>query len=167
METWKAIPDYENYQVSDLGNVRSMSYRRTGETKVLTPKRNNCGRMWVDLKGKPTLVHRLVATVFLPNPQGLPEINHKDGNPANNAVENLEWCTGEYNKREYFKGIDKGTPRKLFQNILQISMDGNVIARWDNVRQITVETGMNQWSITQCCDGKRKTAYGFRWQYAI
>ena len=166
-EIWREVKGHEAYCVSNLGNVCSMNYRGTEEKKILVPKKNNCGRLWVELNGKPLLIHRLVATAFIPNPDCLPEINHKDGNPGNNAVDNLEWCTGEYNKLVYFKSQRVEKPRRLTMKVNQIDLSGNVVKQWNNPLQIKKETGMNQWSITQCCDGKRKTAYGFRWQYAI
>lgn len=168
-EVWKDIEGYEGrYQVSNNGNVRSMNYRRTGNVKQLVPKVNNCGRLWVDLGGKPMLVHRLVAMAFIPNPNRMPEINHKDENPMNNAVENLEWCTGEYNKKTYLANHKNGgRKRVLLDPVVQMDLQGNVIATWGCLRDITSGTGFSQWSIAQCCDGKRQTAYGFRWQYAI
>ena len=167
-EMWKDIKGYEGlYQVSNLGNVRSMNYRGTGEIKNLVPKVNNCGRLWILLSGKPKLIHRLVAEAFIPNEEGYPEINHKDENPKNNVVENLEWCTGEYNKKCYLANHKGGRVKKNTKVVNQYDLSGNIVKQWDDSRTIANETGMNQWSITQCCDGKRKTAYGFRWQYAI
>lgn len=167
-EVWEDIRGYEGcYQVSNIGNVRSLNYRRTGQVKLLVPKENNCGRLWVDLKGKPFLIHRLVASAFIKNDLGLPEINHKDENPKNNNVDNLEWCTGDYNKREYLKNHTGGRKKTRIKPVIQIDSSGSIVKRWEDPRTIVNETGMNQWSITQCCDGKRKTAYGFRWQYAI
>jgi len=102
-ELWKPIPEYEGYyEVSSYGNVRNV---RTG--RVLKPL-NNHGYKRVNLsKGnvqKLYQVHRLVAFAFIPNPEGLPQINHKDENPNNNCVENLEWCTPLYNVR-YGTGV--------------------------------------------------------------
>lgn len=168
MEIWKDIDGYEGmYQVSNVGNVRSLNYRGTGKIKNLVPKVNNCGRLWVELKGKPLLIHRLVAKAFIPNEHKYPEINHKDENPKNNVVENLEWCTGEYNRKIYSASHSFGRPKIRNREIVQIDVLGNVVKRWKDSRTITNSTGMSQWSITQCCDGKRRTAYGFRWQYAI
>lgn len=107
IENWKDVVGYEGlYQVSDRGNVLSLNYRNNGYAKRLTPKRNSKGRLWVllyrDGEKKPFLIHRLVAAAFIPNPEQFPEINHKDENPLNNSVENLEWCTRKYNVRYYF-----------------------------------------------------------------
>lgn len=167
-EIWKGVSGYEErYQVSNLGNVRSLNYRNTGKIKNLVPKMNNCGRLWVDLLGKPFLVHRLVAMAFIPNNDGYPEVNHKDENPQNNNVDNLEWCTGEYNKKVYIEHHGGGRSKTNITPVKQLDLSGNLITEWNDSRTIQNETGMNQWSITQCCDGKRKTAYGFKWQYAI
>ena len=167
-EVWKWVEGYEDsYQVSNLGNVRSLNYRGTGLKRNLVPKENNCGRLWVALQGKPYLIHRLVARAFIPNIYNLPQINHKDENPKNNVVDNLEWCTGEDNRNAYFKHHVCGRRKKNTFPINQIDLNGNIVKKWEDSRTITNETGMNQWSITQCCDGKRHTAYGFRWQYAI
>ena len=79
MEVWKDIDGYEGrYQVSNLGNVKSLNYRRQGVSKLLTPKRNNSGRLWVELfneDGKRQfLIHRLVGAAFVPNPDGYDQI---------------------------------------------------------------------------------------------
>ena len=95
MEEWKDIIGYEGlYQVSNLGRVR-----RSG--KILKGGYNNKGYHTINLckKGisKSFFVHRLVAIAFIPNPNNLPIVNHKDENPKNNCIENLEWCTYKYN----------------------------------------------------------------------
>lgn len=99
---WKNVPGYENlYQVSNLGQVRSLNYRRTGETKILKPEKDTKGYLRVTLckngKRKNCQVHRLVALSFIQNDENLPCVNHKDENPSNNHVENLEWCSYKYN----------------------------------------------------------------------
>lgn len=179
-EVWKDVQGYEGlYMVSNLGNVKSMNYANRGYARNLVPKTNNSGRLWVELAKngarKPLLVHRLVATAFIPNPENFPEINHIDENPKNNEVRNLEWCTHEYNNRIYREHHPlrprtvrwvKKSPR-LHLKVNQIDEHGNIVKQWPNSRDIFKETGMSDWSISECCRGKRKTAYGFKWQYAI
>ena len=102
MEIWKDIPGYENlYQVSSYGNVRSLNYRNKHITHNLKLYLDKYGYYRVDLhkngKIEKWLVSRLVATVFIPNPHNLPQVNHKDEDSKNNRVENLEWCTAKYN----------------------------------------------------------------------
>lgn len=116
-EKWKDIKGYEGlYQVSDLGRVRSLDREdRLGRFKlgkIKAPCDNGRGYLCVNLKKdskqKNKSVHRLVAEAFLPNPDNLPEINHKDGNKANNQVSNLEWCTRSENAKHAFKtGLNK------------------------------------------------------------
>lgn len=99
MEIWKDIEGYEGlYQVSNEGRVKSFW---SGKEKIL--KQHNCkGYLEVGLykkedKQKYKLIHRLVAETFIPNPNNLPQINHKDENKTNNSVDNLEWCSRSYN----------------------------------------------------------------------
>lgn len=108
-EIWKDIKGYEGYyQVSNLGRVKSVarviqrkSKPYTVKEKILKARPDKDGYRYlvlcVNCKTKTTSIHRLVAQTFIPNPDNLPCINHKDENPANNNVENLEWCTYSYN----------------------------------------------------------------------
>ena len=95
-EIWISIDD--RYSVSNFGRIKS-SY--ANKEKILKPFKDAGGYLKVDLrskgKRKTMSVHRLVALAFIPNPNNLPEINHKDKNKENNYVDNLEWCTAKYN----------------------------------------------------------------------
>lgn len=97
-EIWKPINNYPGYFVSNTGKVKS--YRNNRITELL-PREEKNGRLFVNLyrdkKMKSVKIHRLVAQAFLPNPEKLPQINHRDENPKNNNVTNLEWCTAKYN----------------------------------------------------------------------
>lgn len=98
MEIWKNIEGFrELYQISNLGRVR-----RRDSGKILTPLTLTRGykgvRLYYEKKRATTKkIHRLVAYYFIPNPLELPQVNHKDGNKSNNRVDNLEWCSNEYN----------------------------------------------------------------------
>lgn len=99
---WKDITDYEGiYQVSNLGEVRSLNYRGTGKTRIIKQDTGRRGerkvRLYKNNKYKNFQVHRLVAIHFIPNPNKLPQVNHKDENTSNNLWTNLEWCTSKYN----------------------------------------------------------------------
>lgn len=118
-EIWKDIPQYEGlYQVSNYGRVKSVGrykeFKRNDCHTIIKewiPERikaqntNNCGYQYVQLyknnKRKKEYVHRLVAMAFLPNPDNLPQVNHIDEDKANNFLDNLEWCSAEYNTHYY------------------------------------------------------------------
>lgn len=91
-EIWKTIDNFENYEVSNLGNIRN---KETKELKNMPI--NYYGYRMVCLNSHKMLVHRVVAMMFIPNPNNYPQINHKDENKENNCVDNLEWCSPKYN----------------------------------------------------------------------
>lgn len=98
-EIWKDIEGYEGcYQVSNLGRVKSLKF---GKEKILTPTINSRGYYHTclrkDGRSVTVYIHRIVAKAFLPNPDNLPLINHKDEDKTNNRVDNLEWCSVYYN----------------------------------------------------------------------
>lgn len=116
-EIWKDIKGYEGlYQVSNLGRIKSVLFRNNICTKerekIIKIKTNKCNRQYVMLykngKRKNLIVHRLVARAFIPNPNNYLEVNHIDGNPKNNNVGNLEWCTKSYNEwHAYHNGLNE------------------------------------------------------------
>lgn len=116
METWRDIRNYEGlYQISNFGRVKSIARKiikkdgvcQSVEEKLLRYHCNNKGYPQVALSKNSTIkvmaIHRLVAATFIPNPRELPQVNHKDGDKTNNAVENLEWCTQSENMRHAYK----------------------------------------------------------------
>lgn len=105
MEIWKDIKDFEGlYWISNLGRVKNK------HGKILKPRLSSNGYynicLYKNNKAKCYTVHRLVAEAFIPNPDNLPEINHKDENRLNNEVYNLEWCNRKYNQH-YGSAIKK------------------------------------------------------------
>jgi hypothetical protein len=106
-----------------------------------------------------------VAKAFIPNPEGLPFINHKDENKQNNCVDNLEWCDNDYNIH-YGTGIARRSVNQQKQ-IEQIDMQGNVVAVHDGIVKASEATGISRSNIGKCCKGisRHKTAGGYRWRY--
>lgn len=125
-EIWKDIKGYEGkYQVSNLGNVRSLNYHRMGITKLLKIRKDKDGYNMAYLVrsgyNRPVGVHRLVAQAFIPNPNKYPCVNHKNEVKDDNRVENLEWCAVRYNTL-YGTGVQR---TKLNQpNRIEIEVDG-------------------------------------------
>lgn len=154
-EIWKDIENYEGlYQISNLGRIKSL---KCGKEKLKKPSNNGRGYLQVCLRKncerKNFMVHRLVAQAFLSNPNNLPQVNHKDENPHNNCVYNLEWCDNQYN-------IDYSQAKQVFQYDLQ----GELIKVWKSTMECN-RNGYKQSNVAACCRGKRKTCGGYIWSY--
>ena len=169
-EIWKDIVGYEgHYQVSNKGRVKSF---KQGKERILKPSNNGWGYLSVQLfkngEMKMCKVHRLVAKAFLSNPNNLPQINHKDENPSNNRVENLEWCDSKYNNNYGTRNqrvAESLTNGKKSKTIDQFSLDGNFIRTWQSMTQVVRELGFPISSISYCCNGKLKSVGNFKWKY--
>ena len=136
-EVWKSIPGYPNYEVSSEGRVRSLGrwentkhggrrYRKGRILKLVNRGRDyQCVGIFNENGHKLAAVHRLVAEAFIPNPDNLPCVNHKDEQPSNNVVTNLEWCSYEYNNsygnhnmRIVGKQIDSGRYNPKYSTVM-------------------------------------------------
>ena len=169
-EIWKDIEGYEGlYQVSNMGNVRSLNYHLTGKTQILRPRFNGRGYLRVilckDRKGKGHSVHRLVAATFLPNPDGLPQVDHIDEDKTNNRVENLEWCDCAHNinhgtHNERIASARLNNPR--ISKRVRCVETGKV---YPSQSEVARQTGIAKSNISAACRGKYKTAGGFHWEY--
>ena len=158
-EEWKQIDGFEDrYAVSSKGRVMNL---KTG--RVLKNKISANGYAYVDLcngDGKPKWIsaHRLVAEAFIDNPDNLPQVNHRNEIKNDNRVENLEWVSASQNTRH-----------SIYQSsckINQLTLDGELVKVWDSSEQIKREMGFSAGNVIQCCKGKYKQRYGFRWEYA-
>lgn len=174
-EIWKPIIIEQNgtlydytglYEVSNMGRVRSLKDNH-GEhrEKILKSGYDNNGYCTVVLyknrKTKGFLVHRLVATAFVPNPENLPVVNHLDECKSNNHVENLEWCTVQQNTKysSYkYKGLLTGDKNPNSKKV--------VCLETENV--FTTVKEAKEWchgDVAQCCNGRSKTAGGYHWMW--
>ena len=168
-EIWKDIDGYEGlYQVSNLGNVKSLNYRHTGKERILNPGTDKCGYIQVNLykngKLKTFSIHRLVANAFLENPDHKSDVNHKDEDKNNNCVYNLEWMTRKDNLN--YGSRNKRIANSRSKSVLQFTKNCEFIRKWKSAIQIERELGFSSGNISQCCNKKRKSSYGYIWKFS-
>lgn len=153
-EIWKDVRGFEGlYLVSNLGSVKGR--------KVLKGAIDKDGyiRVWLCKNGKyyPSLVHRLVAQAFIPNPDNLSCINHKDECKSNNTVDNLEWCSvaynNAYNNRHRRIGDALIDNPKVCHKVKQFDKEGNFITEHISIKRAAEATGIDAASIRKACIG--------------
>ena len=164
-ETWKEIAGYEGlYEVSDQGRVKSLNYNRTGKEKIMNTGEDTYGYLRVNLSkdghAKKLKVHRIVAKAFIPNPNNLETVNHKDEDKTNNTVSNLEWMSRGDNVAYSQPQWEKRRVQMLDKST------GELLATFPSLMEAVRVTGINQGNICSCCNGKRKSAGGYIWQYS-
>ena len=168
-EIWKDIEGYKGlYQVSNLGRVKSLNYRRTGKEGIMKGVDDGCGYLQVALskdgKDKKCRLNRLVAQAFLENPNSLPEVNHKNEDKTDNCVENLEWCDRAYNVN-YGTG-NKNRAEKRSKPLYSINKESGLVTYWESAKVASRQTGIAKQNICACLKGNRKSAGGHIWLYA-
>jgi hypothetical protein len=165
-EIWKAIECYEGlYEVSNWGRVRSFPrvfYFDNGKSQFrcarILKQSNLYGYRVVGLKDKngivhTTRVHRLVASAFIPNPNNLPQINHKNEIRYDNKVENLEWCNGEYNTNYGTRNLRAG--QHIRRDVFAYDANWNLIGKYNSLKDASDNLGVNMFTIGGCINNHR------------
>jgi hypothetical protein len=184
-EIWKQVNGFGGiYFISNLGNVKTKgrtSFNHLTKTmsvfkeKIRKQTLTKAGYLSIILKHNgdcyDTFIHRLIAIAFIPNPNNYPVVNHIDGNPLNNKIENLEWCTYKHNNLHSFRVL-KRKPSFYSVRVNQLDMDGDFICCFNSIMDAVramIELGHNKANVTNIRNyllGKSKNAYGFKWEYA-
>jgi hypothetical protein len=179
MEIWKTIEQDTNYQVSTQGRFKNK------QGQILTTKQT--GYIYVRVGKDKILLHRLIAQTFIPNPDNLPDVNHKNGIKSDNRLENLEWMSRRDNMvHAHETGLishktglghhnyGKPTPesvkkkqsavRKDKKKVYQYTLDGDFVKEWESTKA-TELAGYNRSSVSQCLNGKIRQSYGYIWSF--
>lgn len=170
MEIWKDIEGYEGlYQVSSYGRVKSLEKivirgngrPQTWKERILKTAKDSGGHLMVRLckegRGKSQRIHRLVADAFLGERIDDMTVHHKDHNPLNNTIENLELIT----KNEH--DLMHSTEKK--KEVYQYTLANELVKVWNSTSDAWREGGYDCSHISNCCYGIRKTHKGYRWSY--
>jgi hypothetical protein len=173
LSEYKPYPKNTRYLVSKDGNVYSLKHKRLLK-QILT--KAGYKRVWLwdgglgKMKGE--LVHRMVATTYIPNPKNKPHINHLDYNRSNNNVENLEWCTPKennaYSNIWYYAGLAiKEKKSWLKSNEVcskkTLCIETGII--YKSCSEAARQLGISSKNISRVCIGKRKSTGGYHWKY--
>ena len=166
------IKDFEDYYVSKCGKVLSCNNYNNRCNNILKPRHTIKGYQFITLsdnnrKRKQITIHKLVAKQFITNDNEYHQINHINEIKTDNRVENLEWCTNQYNVSSYYKNMKNSNKiHPLSKKIKQIDINTNyVIKVWNSLRDIQRELGFNNSNISKCCNKYYNQSYGYKWEY--
>lgn len=160
----KIIEGYLNYGITDKGEVISYQW---GKRRVLKPTKSRKGYLLVRLgRNKCVSVHRMVALAFIPNPNNLPQVNHKNENKLDNRVENLEWMTAKENINYGSHTLNMArTLRKNDNKIIALKNGAKV--EFDTIAEASRVLCLDDGNVSKALRGKRKSVGGYTFKYAV
>lgn len=164
-EIWAKSSVSNNVEVSTHGGIRGFYYPYNGNhPKPVEQKSTTHGYVRVYFNGKNHIAHRLIATVFIPNPENKPYINHIDGNKKNNAIWNLEWCTTRENNIHSYKILD--TDSQYPKRPVNVYRRAVIVYKAFSVRDAARFVGGASTNVSKVCKGERLSHMGYKFKYA-
>lgn len=159
-ERWKRIEGYDGYLISDKGNVFSEKTMKYLKVRI-HQKGYKVVTLMKDGKAIPVTVHRLMALAFIDNPMDYPVINHKDEDKSNCDINNLEWCTQQYNTTYGSMQFAHKKPVVAYDD------NNNIVLAFTSATAASEDMGVNVSNIINCCNhsGDYHKCKGYRWEY--
>lgn len=175
-EVWKEIKGFDGrYAVSSNGRIKILKGYGQGRIKKVRTDKDGYKEttLFDGTKYHICRVHRAVAKAFIPNPDNLPCVNHKDENKSNNVSSNLEWCSVAYNNsygtrtKRTAKALSGQERPSQWIPVLGKAVGTGEKLFFQSAKNAEEQLGIDSAHICWCCKGKRKTAGGYTWEYAI
>lgn len=170
---WKTLDFNPNYEANEDGRIRKINNRYEPKKYI-----DKDGYEHINLSRKKYRVHRVIAMTFIPNPENKPEVNHINSIRDDNRAENLEWVTRSENQQHAFRNgrhqalreqarenIVKYAVSAISRPVLQYSLKDEFIAEYPSLSEAARQVLGNHRNISLVCQGKRKTASGYKWYY--
>ena len=166
---YKPILGLDGYFAGSDGKIYS---QKSKGFLALKPYTNKSGYYIISIKRHTFILHRLVAQTFIPNPDNLPEVNHKNGVKTDNNIKNLEWCTRLENTRHSFRELGRKSSmtgrigkKSPYSKIIQQIKDDKVIKEFFGAHDVERKLGIKHQNISFCCRNRNRTAGGYYWRY--
>lgn len=180
-EEWRTVDEFPHYEVSSLGRVRSLDRvipYADGRDRPMKGRvrkavlSTGSGYPCLYLSGAMRYIHRLVASAFIPNPDGKPQVNHIDGNRENNLVENLEWVDNSENNLHSYRALGRVAAwagKKGERHPLSIPVIGTSLHDGSEIRYPAAASaegdGFHGSAISRAINGKQRSHKGYTWRY--